>query len=231
MPLQTTGLPGRRKHCWVTLSSALQHLAELRWQAPGQDAGLGVVQGPATAAGPDYARRSTPCHAYRHQLVLLNAANTRHDGCLLPIPKSVKARGAALDRALTSLLRAGLVAETAAGKDQPVWNPGAESGAVTLTLTDAGRAVLEPDAGPGGTTRHRSARAKKAIAKPDEKASRSATIMRLLSRKSGASIEDLTEATGWQEHSVRGLPSGTSCLQHNSPIFLVVTKHGDTEAA
>jgi hypothetical protein len=143
------------------------------------------------------------------QLVLLNAANARYDGCLLPIPKSVKARGAALDRALTSLLRAGLVAETAAGKDQPVWKTGTESGAVTLTLTDAGRAVLDLDAGPGETTRHRRARTKKAIARPDEKASRSATIMRLLSRKSGASIEDLTEATGWQAHSVRGFLSGT----------------------
>ena len=143
------------------------------------------------------------------QLVLLNAANARDDRCLLPIPKTVKARGAALDRALKSMLKAGLVAEASADKNQSAWKTGTESGAVTLILTDAGRAALDPDTGPGGTTSHRSPPAKKPIARPDDKSSRSAIIIRLLSRRSGASIEDLATATGWQAHSVRGFLSGT----------------------
>ena len=34
-------------------------------------------------------------------------------------------------------------------------------------------------------------------------------LLKLLRRKTGASIEDLTTATGWQAHSVRGAISGT----------------------
>ena len=35
------------------------------------------------------------------------------------------------------------------------------------------------------------------------------TILDLLRSKNGASIEDMTKATGWQSHSVRGFLSGT----------------------
>ncbi len=38
---------------------------------------------------------------------------------------------------------------------------------------------------------------------------RSATLLRLLSGKAGASLEELQAATGWQAHSVRGFLSGT----------------------
>ena len=39
--------------------------------------------------------------------------------------------------------------------------------------------------------------------------SKSETIRGLLGRKGGASIAELSEATGWQTHSVRGFLSGT----------------------
>ena len=39
--------------------------------------------------------------------------------------------------------------------------------------------------------------------------SKSATIQTLLARPMGASISELSEATGWQPHSVRGYLSGT----------------------
>ena len=50
--------------------------------------------------------------------------------------------------------------------------------------------------------------------KPAEKmsapaSSKSNTIRRLLERKGGASIAELSEATGWQAHSVTGFLSGT----------------------
>jgi len=43
---------------------------------------------------------------------------------------------------------------------------------------------------------------------PAASVSKSATIISLLGGKGGASIEDLTTATGWQKHSVRGFLSG-----------------------
>ena len=52
-------------------------------------------------------------------------------------------------------------------------------------------------ASPARTKRNTSARTKKG------------TVLALLRRKNGASIEDLAKATGWQNHSVRGFLSGT----------------------
>jgi hypothetical protein len=39
--------------------------------------------------------------------------------------------------------------------------------------------------------------------------SKQQTCLNLLSRPGGASIEELQQATGWQEHSVRGFLAGT----------------------
>jgi hypothetical protein len=53
------------------------------------------------------------------------------------------------------------------------------------------------------------ARAKPAKEVPVPASSKSDTIRRLLERRGGASIAELSEATGWQAHSVRGYLSGT----------------------
>src|SRR5688572_10517873 len=45
---------------------------------------------------------------------------------------------------------------------------------------------------------------KKSAPKPNAKG---ATILELLRRKDGATLADLTEATGWQPHSIRGFLS------------------------
>lgn len=44
---------------------------------------------------------------------------------------------------------------------------------------------------------------------PVTASSKSETIRGLLEQKGGASIAELSEATGWQTHSVRGFLSGT----------------------
>jgi hypothetical protein len=43
-------------------------------------------------------------------------------------------------------------------------------------------------------------------------------IIRLLQRAKGASIDDLTEATGWQAHSVRGAISGQLRKRHGLAV-------------
>jgi hypothetical protein len=43
-------------------------------------------------------------------------------------------------------------------------------------------------------------------ARPGSKAAR---VLELLRRSDGATLKDLTKATGWQAHSVRGFLSGT----------------------
>ena len=53
------------------------------------------------------------------------------------------------------------------------------------------------------------AAAKKAAAKSAKHASKKDTVIALLRRKNGASLDEMCEATGWQAHSVRGFLSGT----------------------
>jgi len=56
----------------------------------------------------------------------------------------------------------------------------------------------------------RGARSKQAARNPPPAPlSKSETIRNLLARPGGASIPELSEATGWQAHSVRGYLSGT----------------------
>ena len=43
----------------------------------------------------------------------------------------------------------------------------------------------------------------------NSKSTKANAILDLLKSKTGASIEDMTKATGWQSHSVRGFLSGT----------------------
>ncbi|HCX68113.1 DUF3489 domain-containing protein [Parvibaculum sp.] len=43
-------------------------------------------------------------------------------------------------------------------------------------------------------------------------------IIRLLQRAKGASIDDLTDATGWQAHSVRGAISGRLRKRHSLAV-------------
>jgi hypothetical protein len=45
-----------------------------------------------------------------------------------------------------------------------------------------------------------------------------ATLVKLFSRKSGASIEEAIKATGWQAHSIRGAISGALKKKHGLTI-------------
>ena len=144
------------------------------------------------------------------QLVLLNAAANRDDGCLLPVPATIRTKGAALERSLNTLLKADLVSEVAASKGQAAWKTADDLRPITLVLTDAGLAALEtgtieaPEAKPA----ERQTRTRSKSSSQDS-STRSATLLRLLSGKSGASLGELQAATGWQAHSVRGFLSGT----------------------
>lgn len=56
--------------------------------------------------------------------------------------------------------------------------------------------------------------------------SKLALVMKLLSRKQGASIDELAKATGWQTHSVRGAMSGS--LKKKLGCTIVSEKQGNT---
>ena len=60
---------------------------------------------------------------------------------------------------------------------------------------------------------------------PDSSQSKSATVLRLLQRKRGATIGELQKATGWQAHSVRGFLSGT--VKKRMSLHVTSEKGGD----
>jgi len=80
------------------------------------------------------------------QLVILSAAAGRVDRSALPLPKTLKARGAALQKSLGSLLNHGLLEETPARHDEPHWRTDEDGRPVTLRITESGLAAL--DSGP-----------------------------------------------------------------------------------
>jgi hypothetical protein len=62
-----------------------------------------------------------------------------------------------------------------------------------------------PSAKPVGRTR----KPKRPSQATTRKGTKTAKILALLGRPDGASLQELTKATGWQAHSVRGFLSGT----------------------
>jgi hypothetical protein len=155
------------------------------------------------------------------QLVILSAASQRKDGALLPFPKSIKLNKGALTSVLNSLLKQGLVREQPAKAGEPHWREDKDQ-KLTLIITGKGmKAVdVEPDAAepplpnaPKSTTQNPAAKAKASRTSPAEsgatKVTKQALLVDLLKRKTGATIDEVTKATGWQAHSVRGAISGT----------------------
>ncbi len=82
--------------------------------------------------------------------------------------------------------------------------PGA-NGSSRLLITEAGRAKIGQPTPMAPATKAKAA----APAKPRSPTGKIATLVELLRRPDGATIETMMQATGWQAHSVRGAISGS----------------------
>ncbi|MBS1833233.1 MAG: DUF3489 domain-containing protein [Acidobacteria bacterium] len=158
------------------------------------------------------------------QLVILSAAAKRSDGSVLPLPKSVKLNKGATTLVLKSLLKHKLVAEEFAERESEAWREGGDGQRFALSITPAGMKAIgveeAPDtkaSGPSSKWDSRKARptdgpAASAPSKKSKTAVREGTklsaLIALLSRKSGATLEEAAKVTGWQHHSIRGAMSG-----------------------
>ena len=162
------------------------------------------------------------------QLLILSTAAQRDGGAALPLPKSVKLRGAAVNHVLSSLLKQNLLTEQPSGQDATAWRESKAGQRLMLVISDTGKRAIgtENDPAPkkqsggakGSASKH-PARAKRQAADSKSKrqaqrpAARAGTkqsvLIELLSRRDGATIAEAVKATGWQPHSVRGAISGT----------------------
>jgi hypothetical protein len=145
------------------------------------------------------------------QAIILSGASQRDDGAILPLPESLKIKGGAVDKVLGSLRTKGLIDHQGArrGDDPP-----------PLRITRAGLHAIgvetEDDAPEGAAPAKRQAKvkaAKPAKAAPTEKptpraGTKQATMIEMLKRPKGATVEQIAAATGWQHHTIRGAISG-----------------------
>jgi len=154
------------------------------------------------------------------QLVILSAAAQRSNLLALPLPQNLK--GGAAQKVVASLLKEGLLDEIDAGTrtGEPVWRRTGDGHGVTLAITEQGLTAIgiEPDETetiPASTTE----------ATPEDRApdgdagaahstrtpragTKQAALIALLRAPDGATIEEITTATGWQSHTVRGAIAG-----------------------
>jgi hypothetical protein len=134
------------------------------------------------------------------QLILLSTASNREGGNLLPAPDSVAAEEDRMKAAIASLVRRKLAMKS---NDHVI-------------ITDAGRAAIGADEVAMPESANSATDIKDGNTEPPaEPASPSARagtkvalLMDLLSREGGATLDNLTGATGWLPHTVRAALSG-----------------------
>jgi hypothetical protein len=181
------------------------------------------------------------------QLVILSAAAQRADGSLLPLPESLAAKDAALNRVMIeTLCKRKLAEERRTIQGAPEWRRDEDQRPVGLFITKSGLLALGIDeteeARPAQAAASMPRQRKTAAAKPrrkDKKASsasakrRAATspskqdvVIQMLRRQSGVSIKDIIAKTGWQPHSVRGFFSGLVKKKLKLPLVSEVGKNG-----
>jgi DNA-binding MarR family transcriptional regulator len=159
------------------------------------------------------------------QLVILSTAAQRKDHAVLPLPKSLKVKGAAVTKLLEGLRKKGLLEEKPAPHGMETWRKGEDGRRLMLIITEAGLKALDgepasaskeqPSRGKAPTKNTKADRKRK-DSKPKgggstpaaRQGSKQALLIDLLKRKGGATIDELVTATGWQAHSVRGAISG-----------------------
>jgi Protein of unknown function (DUF3489) len=151
------------------------------------------------------------------QLVMMSAAAQRKDHCL-SAPATIK--GAALSKVTAKLTKLGLVREIGAKPGAPIWRRDEAGQGYALKLTAAGLKAIAVDEGspeasePGEAPRPQA----KNGAGPGEggdparvaprDGSKLAIVIELLRRADGATIVDLTQATGWLPHTTRAALTG-----------------------
>jgi hypothetical protein len=145
-------------------------------------------------------------------LMLLSAASQCPDGLL---DLAARLKGQAMTSAGQRLLAAGLVEEAPADRDGPLWRVDEDGQRRGLKITPVGLAAISieretevddpPTPSPSASSSNAPTLTDPKAPKP---ASKRALVLDLLRREHGASLADLTAATGWLPHTTRAALTG-----------------------
>ena len=154
------------------------------------------------------------------QAIILSAAAQRPERIALPLPDSL--RGGAAAKVVSTMIAKGLLQEVEvnARRGEPVWRETGGSHGTTLVATDAGLAAIgiEPDeaeTAPASATEEppldptpADASERTSSTRTPRAGTKQAALIAMLRAPDGATIEEITTATGWQAHTVRGAIAG-----------------------
>ncbi len=154
------------------------------------------------------------------QLMMMSAAAQREDRCLAA-PETMK--GAVVSKAGAKLVKLGFAREIHAKSGTPPWRRDETGRSFALKLTAAGLKAIAADEGPQdaiepGEASPQLPEAKNGVSRDDvgrhaptaapRDGSKLALMIDLLRRADGATIVDLTQATGWLAHTTRAAITG-----------------------
>lgn len=125
------------------------------------------------------------------QISILEAAANHRQHIAFPLPGNLK--GGAVNMIVKSMLKNGLLEEVEPKKGEPVWRETGDGHGVTLAATEAGLAAIgKVQKSPG----------------QQREGTKQATMIAMLRRSEGATVEEIAASTGWQKHTVRGAMAG-----------------------
>lgn len=157
------------------------------------------------------------------QLLILTTAAQRPNRMVLPLPPSLRARGASQRTLLTSLLRRGLVEEQPTETETLNWRHDAQGQRHALRITPAGLAAINgvadvstaPAPAPAchmevaavGVTATAPQRTEESPALPVSPGPRPGgklgQVLDAIASEAGATLAELVSLTGWQPHTTR----------------------------
>lgn len=162
------------------------------------------------------------------QTIILLAGAQRPENIALPLPKGLA--GAAAKMAVSKMIEHGWLQEVDANlrRNEPLWRETGEGHGTTLVVTDAGLLAIGIEPVVVKTVvAIREHGAKAATLKPpiQRTGTKQAMLISMLRMPEGATMEEITMATQWQAHTVRGAMSGAL----SKKLGLVVTSTKETD--
>jgi len=150
------------------------------------------------------------------QLVLLATAAQRDSGSLLPPPDTLNDSAVRIRKAVEALIRRHLAEEVELATEANAWRT--EDGhPIGVVITDAGRAAIgltaaeataSPDAASSDPTPAAASPAAAELPSGPSAQTKSAMVLEMLRRASGATLDELTSATSWLPHTTRAALTG-----------------------